>query len=366
MFRFDQLFELDDQKKLVRKVVKIEKRVPWIEKYRPKKLANIVNQEDVVRTFQKVVETGNLPHTLLYGDPGTGKTSAILALAMELFGPKIIKERVIELNASDERGINIVRKKIQTFAKLAIGSVDVESQKRYPCPPFKIIILDEADAMTTEAQWALRKTLEDYSHITRFCFICNYINKIIEPINSRCVKFRFKPLNKKNIYLKLQDISITENIKIKKNVFVQISKLCNGDMRKAIMLLQNLKYISDSGTSKLTIKSINEMNGIMNNTLLKKINNVCIVDKTKTGEKVVELANKLMSMGYPMTNVLSQIFELIVGSEELTDEMKSRISFHFAKTEQRLIKGGDEYLQLLSALMCIKGCAIEMPIIQCL
>src|SRR5690606_13947283 len=124
--------------------------------------------------------------------PGSGKTSTILAIAMELFGPKKIKDRVIELNASDERGINVVRNKIVTFAKTAIG----QSDPKFTCPPYKIIILDEADAMTIEAQSALRKTMEDNSGITRSCFICNYINQIIEPITSRCVKFRFKPLNK--------------------------------------------------------------------------------------------------------------------------------------------------------------------------
>jgi hypothetical protein len=138
----------------------------------------------------------------LYGAPGTGKTSSILALCNQLYGPERVNERVIELNASDERGINVVRGKIITFAKVAIGTKD----PKYLCPPFKIIILDEADAMTKEAQAALRKVMEENSNITRFCFICNYINQIIEPINSRCVKIRFKPITKTNIINKLEYI----------------------------------------------------------------------------------------------------------------------------------------------------------------
>ena len=137
----------------------------------------------------------------------THNTSTILSIGMELFGPKKFNERVIELNASDERGINIVRNKIVTLAKMAIGAND----PNYLCPPYKIIVLDEADAMTNEAQSALRKTMEDNSDITRFCFICNYINQIIDPITSRCVKFRFKPINETNMSIKLKEISVIDS-----------------------------------------------------------------------------------------------------------------------------------------------------------
>lgn len=174
--------------------------VPWVDKYRPQKLADIVYQDDVIKMLNNVLETGNLPHLLFHGYPGTGKTSTILAIARELFGSKKFKERVIELNASDERGINVVRHKIVTLAKSAVSAKD----PNYLCPSYKLIILDEADAMTTEAQSALRKTMEDNSDVTRFCFICNYINQIIDPITSRCVKFRFKPICAKVMSVKLK------------------------------------------------------------------------------------------------------------------------------------------------------------------
>ena len=170
---------------------KCNKDIPWIEKYRPRKLDEIISQKESINILLNTLKTGELPHLLLYGSPGTGKTSSILALCNELFGPRKFEERVIELNASDERGINVVRHKIINFAKIAIGNPD----EKYICPPYKIIILDEADAITKEAQAALRKVMEDTSTITRFCFICNYINQIIEPINSRCVKIRFKSIN---------------------------------------------------------------------------------------------------------------------------------------------------------------------------
>ena len=139
--------------------------IPWIEKYRPRKLNDIISQKESINILSNTLKTGELPHLLLYGGPGTGKTSSVLALCNQLFGPERVNERVIELNASDERGINVVRHKIINFAKIA--------NENYLCPPYKIIILDEADAMTKEAQAALRKVMEETSNITRFCFICN-------------------------------------------------------------------------------------------------------------------------------------------------------------------------------------------------
>lgn len=128
---------------------------------------------------------------MFYGPPGTGKTSTILALAKELFGHEFFKQRVIELNASDERGINVVREKVKKFAQRKISK---HPDSTFPCPPIQIVILDEADSMTIDAQAALRRIIEQYSSNTRFCIICNYISKIIDPLASRCVKFRFSPI----------------------------------------------------------------------------------------------------------------------------------------------------------------------------
>jgi len=155
--------------------------------------------------------TGQVPHLLLYGPPGTGKTSTILALAKELFGHEFFKHRVIELNASDERGIAVVREKIKKFAQRKIAK---HPDANFNCPAIQIVILDEADSMTIDAQAALRRIIEQYSANTRFAIICNYISKIIDPLTSRCVKFRFSPIAREAQIERLKHICEKEQVKV--------------------------------------------------------------------------------------------------------------------------------------------------------
>lgn len=180
-----------------------------------------------------------LPHMLFYGPPGTGKTSTILALAKELFGPEMFRTRVLELNASDERGISIVREKVKDFARMQLSNPPPNYKDRYPCPPYKIIILDEADSMTQDAQSALRRTMETYSKITRFCLICNYVTRIIDPLASRCSKFRFKTLDQGNALKRLEEIAMNENVNLESGAFDTLIRCSEGDLRKAITLLQS-------------------------------------------------------------------------------------------------------------------------------
>jgi replication factor C subunit 2/4 len=176
---------------------------------------------------------------LFYGPPGTGKTSTILALAKELYGPEMFRTRVLELNASDERGISIVREKVKDFARMQLSNPPPHYKDRYPCPPYKIIILDEADSMTQDAQSALRRTMETYSKITRFCLICNYVTRIIDPLASRCSKFRFKMLDQGNAKKRLEDIADNENVKMEAGAVDTLIKCSEGDLRKAITFLQS-------------------------------------------------------------------------------------------------------------------------------
>lgn len=317
--------------------------IPWIEKYRPKKLDEVISQEESINILNNTLKTGELPHLLIYGAPGTGKTSSVLALCNQLFGPQRVNERVIELNASDERGINVVRGKIINFAKVAIGTQD----PNYLCPPYKIIILDEADAMTKEAQAALRKVMEENSNITRFCFICNYINQIIEPINSRCVKIRFKPINKKFIVSKLELIASKEKITINNQALQSIAEISNGDLRKSILMLQNVKYIKiNTGLgSKIDESDIYQMCKYISNSEL--IEYIQRIKNSSSTSDIIKITKDIINKGFIFNSIIIKIIEYIVGSDHINDKTKAKILFEMSFIEKNINDGADEYIQLL-------------------
>ena len=320
--------------------------IPWIEKYRPRKLNEVISQEESISILNNTLKTGELPHLLIYGAPGTGKTSSILALCNQLYGPERVNERVIELNASDERGINVVRGKIISFAKVAIGTSD----PKYLCPPYKIIILDEADAMTKEAQAALRKVMEENSNITRFCFICNYINQIIEPINSRCVKIRFKPIINNLIVEKLNWIANKEKIIINRDALKSISEISNGDLRKSILMLQNVKYIkiNDGINSLINETDIYEMCKYISNAELSRYINQIKSNSNVTN--IIKITRDIINKGYIFNSVIVKIIEYIVSSNDILDSTKAKILFEMSFIEKNINDGADEYIQLLKLL----------------
>ncbi len=322
--------------------------IPWIEKYRPRKLHEIISQEESINILSNTLKTGELPHLLLYGSPGTGKTSSILALCNQLFGPERVNERVIELNASDERGINIVRHKIINFAKNAIGTAD----PKYLCPPYKIIILDEADAMTKEAQAALRKVMEETSNITRFCFICNYINQIIEPINSRCVKIRFKPITKINTMNKLRFISTKEKIDIDDIGLESLANISNGDLRKSILILQNVKYLKfNSLEKKISKQNIYEMCKYISDEQIHIYLNLLNSDKNM--ENIINITNQVFNNGYIIYFVIEKIINYLMQNTKISDEEKSQIIFEMSTIEKNINDGADEYIQLLKIFISL-------------
>jgi replication factor C subunit 2/4 len=317
----------------------------WVEKFRPKKLDDISSQEDIVHSLQNCINIKNIPHMLFFGPSGCGKTSAILAMARELFGENNYEDRVIELNASDERGIKIVRGKIKRYAMNAITTNE-------NLPPWKIIILDEADNMTPDSQFALRKIMEDYSKVTRFCIICNYHNKIIDPIISRCSMYRFKPIPIENIFKKLTYICKTEEIICSDESINKIIDICRGDMRKAINFLQRCKNHRNFYENQDTINNvniinnelINEISGLIPDVLILEFIEKCIKCKI---DKVEENIDYFYKNGFSLTLQIYNIINIISNHKNITSKQKSLIIESITAIDNHLLNGCDEYIEYM-------------------
>ncbi|KAJ6547390.1 P-loop containing nucleoside triphosphate hydrolase protein [Mycena capillaripes] len=339
---------------------------PWVEKYRPKTIDDVSAQEHTVAVLQKTLTSTNLPHMLFYGPPGTGKTSTILALSRQLFGPDNFRNRVLELNASDERGISIVREKIKNFARQTPRAQAVASDgKEYPCPPYKIIILDEADSMTQDAQGALRRIMETYARITRFCLVCNYVTRIIEPLASRCSKFRFTPLDPTSSTSRLVYIADAEHIKVDTAVIDTLISTSSGDLRRAITYLQSASRLSSSTNppTPITPSDIQEIAGVVPDPIVRDFAAVLgidmeesmVVDESKGTQKgfapIQKKVKELMREGYSAAQLLTQLHDLIVLHPTLSAREKSKCALVLAEADKALCDGADEELWILQVAL---------------
>ncbi|KAL0579980.1 Subunit of heteropentameric Replication factor C (RF-C) [Marasmius crinis-equi] len=317
----------------------------------------------------------SLPHMLFYGPPGTGKTSTILALARQLFGPDNFRSRVLELNASDERGISIVREKVKNFARQTPRAKTVSSDgKEYPCPPYKIIILDEADSMTQDAQGALRRIMENYARITRFCLVCNYVTRIIEPLASRCSKFRFTPLDQTSSFSRLSHIASAENVDMDSDVVNALIQNSGGDLRRAITYLQTAHRLSTATNppNRVTQRDIQEIAGVVPDDVINDfvralgieiLGGMDVDDEPSKGPRfdtIKKKAKEICREGYSATQVLSQVHDVIVAHPTLQARQKSACALVFAEADKALCDGGDEELWILEIALRVQK-AVASP-----
>jgi len=322
-----------------------EKIYPWVEKYRPYNLKDIKSHEQIIATLYNFIKNRDLPHLLFYGPAGTGKTSTIMSCANELYG-STIDMMVLKINVSEERGIEIVRNKILQFVQKK-SFLFAENNKL-----FKLIILDEADAMTPDAQAILRRIIEKYTVNARFCLICNYIKKINLALQSRCTIFRFNPIPEEIIRNKLIDIANNEKIEITNKAINSIIDKTNGDFRKVINILQTCSMIS----KKITENIINKTLGFPKAEEIKIIYESLLNDNFEQSYKIL---NEIKSSeGYSLLDIIKIIFKkIIVSAEEKTLDytIYSQIIKKMAIIEYNLINNTNENIQLTSFIGIFKN-----------
>ncbi len=305
----------------------------WVEKYRPKSLDEIVNQREVVERLKVFVKERSMPHLLFAGPPGTGKTTAAHALAHDLYGENY-RQYVLELNASDERGINVIREKVKEFAR-----------SRAPEGiPFKIVLLDEADNMTGDAQQALRRLMELYTASTRFILLANYPSKIIDPIQSRCAFFRFTPLSRDDVVGRLRYIAEREAVEYDDEALDTIYEISEGDMRKAINILQ-----AAAAMGRVTVEAVFKVVGMARPREVREMIKLALSgDFTKAREVMRKL---MLEYGLSGEDVVRQIHREIFSSElNIPEELRVMIADYLGEIHFRLVEGSDDDIQL-SALI---------------
>ncbi|HOV81852.1 MAG TPA: replication factor C small subunit [Methanothrix sp.] len=304
----------------------------WIEKYRPVRLDDIVGQDEIVRRLKSYVKTKNLPHLLFSGPPGVGKTAAAISIVREIYG-EAWRNNFIELNASDERGIEIIRHKVKDFARMApLGDAD-----------FKVIFLDEADALTNDAQSALRRTMERYSATTRFILSCNYSSKIIEPIQSRCAVYRFRALSAEAVRKRIEFIAAEEKLTVSEGGLSAIEYVAGGDMRKAINALQAAALLGD----RVDEETIYQITSTARPEEIKSLIRTAMSGDFAAARSTLD--DLLLSRGLSGQDVVIQIHRAMLDMD-IPDRDRVRLIDRIGEIDFRLTEGANERIQLEALL----------------
>lgn len=294
-------------------------------------LEDLVAQDDIVSVLTNLIDSNNLPHLLLYGPPGTGKTSTIVAAAKRMYGAAAYKSMTLELNASDARGINVVRNEIKEFA----------GTKQLFHKGIKLIILDEADAMTSDAQFALRRIIEKYTKNARFCLICNYVSKIIPALQSRCTRFRFAPLKLEHIQQRLEDIATAEQCNTTPDGIQAILHLSGGDMRRVLNLLQSTSMSADTVDAASVYMTSGAPLPSDIDTMLHSLLNSSFSVASK------DIHTLCVTKGYALVDVLQDLTARIA-EMELESVPLAMVLDGMSQVEHRLAFGADEKIQTAS------------------
>jgi replication factor C subunit 3/5 len=319
--------------------------LPWVEKYRPNDFSTIISHTNILNTLKNLINSNKLPHLIFYGPPGTGKTTTILACAKQIYGENY-KSIILELNGSDERGISVVREHIKDFSNTQFMLSQIMNIK---CK-YKLVILDEADSMTIDAQFALRRVIENCSNNTRFCIICNYLTKIIPGIQSRCTILKFTPIHFDGHYKNINNIINLENINITDDCVNNIIKISDGDMRKSINILQSLYLINSN--NMITTKNLYQTIGYLEPENSIKMMNYLFEDKSLN-----QIYNSILKFkednNLSINDIIKELTNFLLNNN-IPNSKLIKILDKLAQIEVYLTNNVNQYIQLCAIISSLK------------